>query len=101
MNFFDSAKLALAAYKDALSEESHRLITQSYFETLQAEADARRAMVANDIMNMSRLRIAVKKLEYNYTKIIGQTGPIPVLEEMIRTAQTEIARISLHKNHRR
>lgn len=98
MTLFDSLKLAIAKYKDYVSEETRNQIIQSYMDTLAAEADARRSKVATDIMRMNKLKIAVKKLEYQYAKLCTCGGRIEAIEELIRSANKEIRLISLHKN---
>lgn len=99
MNPFDAAKIALAQVKDRLREDTFNQLVRSYMETLEAEADARRSKTACDILRMSRLKISLQKLEYNYLKVKELTGAIPDLENMIMSVKKEIKVISLMKNH--
>lgn len=98
MTLFESFKLAVAKYKDCVSEETKNQLIQSYLDTLAAEADARRSKIATDIITMNRLKIAVKKLEFQYSKIIQCGGRIEAVERLIADANKEIRLISLHKN---
>lgn len=100
MNFWDIAKLTLAQYKDRLSQDSYNKIVESYYETLEADANARRAKVAEDIISMSRLKISISKLERQYKLIQSEVGKIRALEEMIYNAKNEIRAISIRKNHK-
>ena len=99
MNYWDAAKLALAKYKDILSAQTHKDLVNSYMETLEADADARRSKMAKDIQIMCKLKISIKKLELQYSKVKATTGRIGVIEDMINSAKREILLISMRKNH--
>ncbi len=98
MNYWDTAKLALAKYKDIISGQAYSDLVESYMETLQAEADARRSKMACDIQRMCKLRISIKKLNLQYDKVKNETGRIAAIEEMISSANREIRLISIQKN---
>lgn len=100
-DIWDGVQFALNAYRDSISKEELKKFKESYYQTLQAESDYRRSKVSTDIKNIAKLRIELKKFEYNYQLVKEKTGDISAVEKMIRQLENQIERLKNSKNNRR
>ena len=98
-DIWDGVQLALSAYKDSLSKDLLQQFKESYYLTLNAEADSRRSKVSTDIKNMAKLRIELKKFEYTYQLVKEKTGDIGEVEKMIRQLENQIDKLKASKNN--
>ncbi len=98
MNSLDYVKLALAAIKDKVKEETAEEFRKSYSKLLETEVQARRAKVQAQILEMSKLRIELSKFEATYNQIKSQCGTIESVEKYISEIKKRIRLISESKN---
>ena len=98
MNNFDYVSLALAAIKDKIKEETAESFRLKYTELLEADVQARRAKVQVQILEMSKLRIALVKFEKTYNLVREQCGSIESVDNYLSDIRKRILTISVAKN---
>ena len=98
MDNLDYVSLALAAIKDKVRKETAEKFRQSFTLLLETEANARRAKVQAQILEMSRLRIELEKFEKTYVQIKEQCGNIESVDTYLSEIKKSIRQISINKN---
>lgn len=99
MEFANFIELAIAYYKDKVQQE---LIEKFRVESrllLQADADARRSIARENIMDMARLRIELEKFKFIYNRLSCKCGSIEAIDQYLKEIESKIKKISYVKNH--
>lgn len=98
MDNFDYISLALAAIKDKIKEETVEKFRLNYTQLLETEVQVRRAKVQAQILEMSKLRIALEKFEKTYNLVREQCGNIESVDNYLSDIRKRIQSISVAKN---
>lgn len=99
MDSSDIISLLIAAYKDRAERKLFDELCVGMNELLSADADSRREKAAADIIQMARLKTALRKFEISYTQIQELYGRIDAIDEYVAEIQSKIKAISYRKNH--
>lgn len=92
-------ELAIAYYKDKVQQELLEKFRVESCLLLQADAEARRIMVRENIKAMACLKIELAKFKLTYNKISVEYGTMMVIDDYIREIETKIRQYSYKKNH--
>ena len=98
MDNFDYISLALAAIKDKIKVETVEKFRLNYTQLLETEVQVRRAKVQAQILEMSKLRIALEKFEKTYNLVREQCGNIESVDNYLSDIRKRIQSISVAKN---
>lgn len=98
MDNSDIISLLTAAYKDKVERNFFDELRVGMNELLSAEADSRREKTAADIIQMAKLKIALRKFEICYSQIQEKAGKLTVIDDFIAEVQMQIKMISRRKN---
>ena len=100
MDSSDIISLLTAAYRDRVERELFDELRVGMEELLSAEAVSRREKVAADIIQMARLKTALKKFVISYEQIQERFGKVYAIDDYIAEIQMQIKMISANKNRR-
>jgi|SRR5574344_710207 uncharacterized phage infection (PIP) family protein YhgE len=98
MYSIDYIELALSAIKDKIREDAVEKFRKSYTQLLETEAQVRRAKVQAQILEMSKLRIELRKFEDTYNQVKKQCGNIESVDNYLLDVRKHIKLISENKN---
>ena len=91
----------VAAYKDKVQRDVLEETRASFAALLGADADSRRHRMSVDILRMSKLKIALKRFELQYSQVKEKCGEIKAIDDYIADIRAEIKTLSMKKNHGR
>ena len=91
-------ELAVAYYKDKVQHEQLEKFRIESNLLLQADADARRATVREDIMAMARLRNELGKFKFIYNRLSSTCGSIEAIDEYLKELESKVKKLSYRKN---
>lgn len=100
MDYEQIIEMAIAQCKDGIQRRTLDKFRTEYQHLLEAEADTRREKMAEDIVQMAKLKIALGKFCIEYDKIKKVCGNIEALDNCIADVETEIYKISAVKNRK-
>lgn len=98
MDNSDIISLLTARYKDMVERNFFNELRVGMNDLLSAEADSRREKAAADIIQMAKLKIALRKFEICYSQIQEKYGKLTVIDDYIAEVQMQIKMISRRKN---
>lgn len=98
MDSSDILSLLMAAYKDSVERKLFNDLRSGMNELLAAEADSRREKVAADIIQMAKLKTALRKFEMTYSRIKDDFGKVDAIDDYIADVQRQIKAMSYKKN---
>lgn len=99
MDSNDIISILTAAYKDRVERKLFEDLRAGMNALFAADADSRRKKAAADIMQMARLKTALRKFELTYAKIKDDFGNVDAIDDYIAEVQKQIKTISYRKNH--
>lgn len=99
MDSSDIISLLTAAYKDRVERKLFDELRIGMNELLSADADSRREKTAADIIQMAKLKTALRKFEISYTQIQEKYGRIDAVDGYVAEIQSKIKAISYKKNN--
>lgn len=99
MDSSDLISILTAAYKDRIERKFFDELRIGMYELLSADADSRREKTSADIIQMARLKTALRKFEISYAQIQDMYGQVSAIDDYIAEIQSKIKAISYKKNH--
>lgn len=99
MDSSDIISLLTAAYKDRVERKLFDELRIGMNELLSADADSRREKAAADILQMAKLKTALRQFEICYAQIQEKYGRVIAIDDYVAEIQSKIKAISYNKNH--
>lgn len=100
MDSSDIISLLTAAYKDRVERKLFDELRIGMNELLSADADSRREKTAADLIQMAKLKTALRKLEISYAQIQEKYGRVNAIDDYVAEIQSNIKAISYKKNNK-
>ena len=100
MDSSDIISLLTAAYKDRVERKLFDELRIGMNEFLSADADSRREKTAADLIQMAKLKTALRKFEISYAQIQEKYGRVNAIDDYVAEIQSNIKAISYKKNNK-
>ena len=98
MDSSDILSLLTAAYKDRVERKLFDELRIGMNELLSA--DSRREKTAADLIQMAKLKTALRKFEISYAQIQEKYGRVNAIDDYVAEIQSNIKAISYKKNNK-